>query len=101
VRGSLTEAQAVGPQWTRLISAGQLQDTADSISFGIALNPGTTVDVFGFQVEAQIAASLYKETSETSGVYPNARFQSDAFTITTVGPDRNSCELDIVNVEYL
>jgi hypothetical protein len=101
VRGSATEAQAIGPVWTRLTSAGQLQDTADSISFGIALDPGATVDIFGIQAEAQTAASLYKQTAETGGVYPNARFRDDALTITTVGPSRHSCELDIVNVEYL
>jgi hypothetical protein len=101
LRGSATTAQAISPQWTRLTSAGQLQDTADSISFGIALDPGTTVDVFGIQAEAQTTASLYKQTAETGGVYPNARFESDTLTITTVGPSRYSCELDIVNVEYL
>jgi hypothetical protein len=101
VRSTATEAQAVSPQWTRLISAGQLPDTADSISFGIALDPGTTVDVFGIQAEAQTTASMYKQTAETGGVYPNARFRDDTLTFTTVGPSRHSCELDIVNVEYL
>jgi hypothetical protein len=101
VRGSALEACEVSPQWARLISAGQLQDTADSISFGVALDPGATVKVFGIQVEAQTTASMYKQTTETGGVYPNARFKSDTMTITTVGPGRNSCELDIVNVEYL
>jgi|ERR1035441_317259 hypothetical protein len=101
VRGSATYAQAISPQWTRPIFAGQLQDTGDSITFGIALDPGATVDVFGIQAEAQTTASLYKQTAETGGVYPNARFQNDTLTITTVGPSRHSCELDIVNVEYL
>jgi hypothetical protein len=101
VRGAMTEAQAITPQWTRPISAGQLQDTADSITFGIALDPGATVDVFGIQAEAQIAASMYKQTAETGGVYPNARFRDDTLTFTTVGPSRHYCELDIVNVEYL
>jgi hypothetical protein len=101
VRGSATDAQAINAQWTRLVSAGQLQDTAESISFGIALDPGATVDVFGIQAEAQTEASLYKQTTETGGVYPNARFRDDTLTFTTVGPSRHSCELDIVNVEYL
>jgi hypothetical protein len=101
VRGSETNLRAISPVWTRLISAGQLQDTADSISFGIALAPGATVNVFGIQVEAQTTASLYKLTAETGGVYPNARFRDDTLTITTVGPGRYSCELDIVNVEYI
>jgi hypothetical protein len=101
LRGSETDAQAITPQWVRLISGGQLQDTANSISFGIALDPGSTVDVFGIQAEAQTTASLYKQTAETGGVYPNARFRDDTLTITTLGPSRHSCELDIVNVEYL
>ncbi len=56
---------------------------------------------FGIQAEAQAAASLYKRTSDAGGVYPNARFRDDTLTLTTVGPSRHSCELDIVNVEYL
>jgi len=101
VRGSETEPQSIGPQWSRLISAGQLQSTAESISFGVALDPGSTVNTFGLQAEAQTTASLYKPTTETGGVYPNARFRDDTLTITTMGPSRHSCELDIVNVEYL
>lgn len=101
VRGSAMDAQAISPQWTRLTSAGQLQDTADSISFGVGLDPGALVDIFGIQAEAQTAASLYKRTAETGGLYPNARFRDDTLTITAVGPGRYSCELDIVNVEYL
>jgi|HubBroStandDraft_4_1064222.scaffolds.fasta_scaffold63404_4 hypothetical protein len=101
VRGTETDAYAIGPPWTRLVSAGQLANTAESISFGIALDPGATMNVYGFQAEAQTAASLYKPTADTGGVYPNARFKGDTLTITTVGPSRHSCELDIVNVEYL
>lgn len=101
VRGSATDARAISPQWTRLTSTGQLQDNADSISFGIALDPGSVVNIFGIQAEAQITASPYKQTAEMGGVYPNARFRDDTLTITTIGPSRHSCELDIVNVEYL
>lgn len=101
VRGSESDARAIGPEWMRLTSAGQSQGAADSISFGIALDPESTVDIFGVQVEAQTTASLYKMTAETGGVYPNARFRDDTLTLTAAGPGRYSCELDIVNVEYL
>lgn len=101
VRGPESDRNAINPQWTRFTSAGQVLSTADSISFGVALDPGSAIDVFGFQAEAQAAASTYKRTAETGGVYPNARFRDDLLTITTVGPGRHSCELDIVNVEYL
>lgn len=100
-RGAATDARAISPQWTRLNSSGTLGGADDSITFGIELDPGATVDVFGFQVEAQNTSSLYKQTDETGGVYPNARFRDDTLAVTTVGPGRYSCELDIVNVEYL
>jgi hypothetical protein len=75
VRGSRRTRRRSAPV-DAAASAGQLQDTAESISFGIALDPGATVDVFGIQAEAQTTASLYKQTAETGGVYPNARFQT-------------------------
>ena len=101
VRGSTSDVKNIGPQWTRLSSAGQLQSTAAWINFGIALDPGSTVDLFGMQVEAQASPSLYRKTADKGGVYPNARFRNDFMTITTAGPNRHSCELDIVNVEHL
>ena len=101
MRGPETNASTISPEWTRLTSAGQQSSGNDSISFGVALNPGSTVDVFGMQVEAQPTASLYKQTAETGGVYPHARFRDDVMTITTVGPNRHSCEMNIINVEYL
>jgi hypothetical protein len=101
MRASESDARAISPAWTRLTSAGQIQSTADSITFGIALDPGSTVEIFGMQAEPQTSASLYKRTTDKAGVYPNARFRDDVLTITTVGPNRHSCELDIVNVEHL
>lgn len=101
IRGSEIDARTLGQAWTRVTSAGGAPSQAGSITFGIAVDPGSTIEVFGIQVEAQTAASLYKRTADKGGVYPNARFRDDTLTITTVGPNRHSCELDIVNVEYL
>lgn len=101
VRGSAADSRQTGTQWTRLISSGGLSNGAEAIDFGIALDPGCTVDVFGFQVEAQVSASSYKKTADKGGVYPKARFRDDALTVTTIGPNRHSCELDIFNAEHL
>ncbi len=100
-RGLQTDAHAIASQWTRVASAGQTEDTADSIAFGVTLDPGSTVTVFGMQAEAQTAASPYKKTAEIGGVYPNTRFRDDTLTITTMGPGRHSCELDIINAEHI
>jgi len=101
VRGTESDSRTVSGQWARVTSAGVLASAAETINFGVALDPGSTVDIFGLQAEAQTTASLYKKTAETGGIYPNARFRDDTLTIRTVGPNRHSCELDIVNVEYL
>src|SRR5579863_7683196 len=86
VRGSESDERTISTAWTRPYSAGHLLSTADTISFGIALDPGSTIDIFDIQVEAQTTASLYKRTAEAGGVYQNARFRDDTLTITTVGP---------------
>ncbi len=101
IRGSDTDCQAIGPEWTRVSSAGQLQSEAESISFGVGLAPNSTAQIFGVQVEAQPAASLYKSTEDSGGVYDNARFASDAMLISTAGPGRHACEVDIIDVERL
>jgi hypothetical protein len=56
---------------------------------------GQSADVFGFQLEPQLAPSPYKLTFSESGVYPNAHFNDDTFTVTTVGPNRHQCMLTI------
>jgi len=101
VRGTETNAGSISTGWTRLTSAGQLESSGDSLSFGVALDPGSTVDVFGMQVEAQPAASLYKKTAENGGVYSNVRFRDDTLVITTIGPGRHSSKVSLVNVEHL
>ena len=101
VVGSHSRAMSIGPQWMRISYAGQTPGGGTTSNFGVMLTPSSTVDVFGMQAEAQGAASLYKKTAEDGGVYPHARFRTDSLTITTVGPNRHSCELDIVNVEHL
>src|ERR1017187_10480216 len=101
VRGSATDARAISRQWTRLTSAGQLQDTADSINFGIALDPVTTVDVFGIEAKPQPPPPPNKKRPCRGCVTPKAGFKRHPLAIPTVGPSRPSCELDIVNVEYL
>lgn len=101
VRGTESTSKAVTSEWTRLISAGQVHSDAESMNFGIALDPGTTVQVFGFQAEAQTSASLYQQTTEIGSVYPAARFRDDTMTIRTVGPGRHSCSVNIINVEHL
>jgi hypothetical protein len=77
-----------------------LSATADAPSFGLEIPAGGTLDILGMQVEAQGAASVYRD-SAGAGVYEGARFADDALEITTTGLNRHSCTVNIVYVNHL
>jgi hypothetical protein len=81
--------------WTRISLSGSLNTAAGSITVGITVPAGQAVDVYGFQLESQSAASPYKSSFSASGVYANAHFSQDAFTVTTTGPNRNQCTVTV------
>jgi hypothetical protein len=70
-----------------------------SVTFGAQLDAGATVDLFGMQVEAQPAASAYKMTGESGGVYTNARFVEDALTVTAESTDVYNATIGILSRE--
>jgi len=71
-------------------------ETGDGVTFAVSLPPGASVDVFGPQLEAQMAASDYKPSGERSGVRANARFDQDVLRDRSLGPNRHSTRLRIV-----
>jgi len=87
----------VGPGWKRLVLSGAFSDTAESLKFGLEIEAGRAVEVFGLQAEPQLGASGYKKTVSRSGVYPQARFGDDELDVTTEAPDRHSLNLRIVS----
>jgi hypothetical protein len=93
---SAIESLPVTRVWSRVLYPVQLAVEADSVTFGVVLDGGLTIDVFGMQVEAQAAPSKYKPTYGQGGVYPRARFDEDEIAVTADGPGRYSCSLRIV-----
>ncbi len=93
---SAASTVAIASAWQRKLLVGTVLNGGTSCVFAVAIPAGLSVDVFGLQVDAQSAASQYVQTNAQSGVYANARFQSDVLTITADGPNRNSCALSIV-----
>ncbi len=67
----------VDSRWKRLALSGRSQGAQESITFGISLEAGAAVNVYGMQVEAQPAPSAYRKTTSRSGVHANARFNDD------------------------
>ncbi len=84
-----------GNTWQRIQLSGQVETTADSVTVGITIPAGQSVDVFGFQLEPQPVASPYKSSHSAGGVYTNAHFSNDTLTITTSAPNYNQCTLNI------
>ena len=95
--GTATQSFPLQSEWRRFVFATKAQTAAESISFGFQVPNGSSIDLFGIQVEAQPGASSYKPTASGNGVYPNARVDDDKLTITSYGPDRHSCTVAIVS----
>ncbi len=87
---------AVGPTWQRLTLTWSAGGGVDQMSFGVELPAGASVELFGFQSEAQPAASSYRKTSDTSGVFSAARFAGDEFAVLTEGPGRHGAVVRVM-----
>ena len=81
--------------WNLVSLSGSLNTAAASITVGITVPAGQSVDVYGFQLEPQPAASSYKSSYSATGIYANAHFSQDAFNVSTTGPNRNQCTLTV------
>lgn len=94
---SLTSTFSVTREWTRLTLSGVMENSAESSAFRLDIDGGSTVDLFGFQVDAQPGASKYSPSFADGGVYSMARFDSDVLAVTASGPNRNACTLQVIS----
>ena len=101
LRGTDALDCAVTPTWRRLFFTGDEQSTDESITFGVELDAGAAVEVCGLQVEAQPGASTYKKSDGKGGVYTEARLATDSLNITTHGPNRHACVLQVRHAEHI
>jgi len=96
---SATTYLAIDGTWRFFELPLNLGQATDNVTFGVTLGSGALVELYGMQVEAQPAASDYKPTGAESGVYPNARFASDTFTIKAQSTDVYDAVLKIMAAE--
>ena len=92
---AINRSYALRTDWNRIHLGGSLITTAGSLSVGILIPAGQSVDAFGFQLEPQLAPSTYKRSLSANGVYPSAHFVKDEFVYTTSGPNSHACVLTI------
>jgi hypothetical protein len=91
----LRQTVAVTSDWSRVQGSGILGGQEEEIHFGLELLSGTSVFVFGAQVEAQHSAGGYKLKSNRSGVYPKSRFDQDSLVQSTDSTGQHSTTIQI------
>ncbi len=86
---------AIGPSWTRIVSSGALNDAGTGFTVAISVAAGQQIELYGLQLEAQIAPSRYRPTGQTGGVYSSAHWAIDELTITAEAPNLFATSLSI------
>jgi hypothetical protein len=74
-----------------------MAEAADSVTFSVLLDAGTSVDLFGMQVEAQPGVGTYQKTGARGGVHTRARFAGDGLTVRAQGSDVYEAVIQIVS----
>jgi hypothetical protein len=90
-----TEAFSAGPSWKRLTLSVHLNDPGQSISIGLTLAAGQQADIFGPQLEAQLAPSRYRPTLQQGGVYTNAHWATNSLPVIATAPGHFSTVFSI------
>jgi hypothetical protein len=91
---TFVKACAAQSDWVRTTLVAGISE-AESVTVGVQLDPGTSITIYGPQVEAQWGASAYKRSTAFTGVYRNARFDQDELTITADAPNSYSTEIAV------
>jgi len=81
--------------WRRFTITSTLSSVESTSSFAVTGPPGSAIEVFGPQVDAQGGPSPYITSGAGSGIYSNAHFDMDAIHVEATGPNRNSCDVTI------
>jgi hypothetical protein len=87
----------VSTVWTRAMKTGSMPSNQEGASFRLELPAGARVNLFGAQMEPQLAPGQYKKTLDRAGVYSQTRFDSDSMPITTDAPNQHSCGVNLVS----
>ena len=89
--GSRSMAATVPTTWQRFYVSGMFPGVTASLRFAITIPAGTSVELFGPQVDAQVTPSRYVASTGWSGVCTSARFDGAQMDRIAAGPNRNTC----------
>jgi hypothetical protein len=97
-RGAFTQDTIdlpIGPAWARIVSSGRLSDSGSSFTVAVALAAAQELQLYGFQLEPQIAPSGYRPTTQVGGIYANAHWAVERLTVIAEAPDLFSTSFSI------
>ena len=94
--GHAASAARVSAEWTRMYCAARIPGSADAVTFAFAADAGSTVSIYGPQVDPQPFPSGYK-TAIAGGVYLNTRFDQDVLQVRTEGANNHSLSVRLVS----
>ncbi len=86
-----------GPQWKRIQVSGPGVAGAAESTFSIVLAAGSTVRVFGLQVEAQPWPSIYRRTEAAAGILEDTRFQGGELKVVHTAPGLSACQVNLIS----
>jgi hypothetical protein len=98
--GTQTTYHSASSSWSRIFAVGTGGADDESMLFGIEVAAGSSLDVYGVQVEPQGGASVYK-VSTRGGVYTDAHLASDELKMTCTGVNRNSCTVNVTHANHI
>jgi hypothetical protein len=84
---SATDSISISPGWTRISSSGKLNDPGTQLTIAVELAPGQRLQLFGPQLEPQIAPSRYRANAQSGCVYPQSHWASNQLAVTAEAPN--------------
>lgn len=87
----------VGPQWKRILIGGTGTSGVTQSAFSLAIGAGSSVRVFGLQVEAQPWPSPYRPTGVAAGILEETRFSGGDLAVANTGPGLSACQVRLLS----
>ncbi len=87
----------VGAQWRRVQISGAGVGGATASTFSLAVSAGSSVQVFGLQVEAQPWPSPYRPTGAAAGILEETRFSGGELAVVNTAPGLSACQVSLVS----
>jgi len=93
--GSIARDLYATDNWALYWCSGQLNGSAEELTCRVALEAGSAIDAFGFQLAAQPNPSAYNRTYSRSGVYRRSRFMNDELRFVAHGIDNHAVTVTV------